>query len=301
VDPQYEVNFDFQITSFKKNKEESLRMKKLLVVALSAMLVLAYATVSMAAVTVTGECNVGLQVAPDNAQKGDMSDCKVVFDAAVNDTVSVNAAIKTSFNEDAANPQTGAFGFDTYSISSKMDMGTLKFGYFEHNLNGKTDILGKVIGGLKPASLIQFAANVGEGMTATVSYDYNDGSNSNYVASFKYDVAPLMVEVGMASYAGTSGTALNVGYGIGDAITVYLNYESVPDTSAKDTIVGVLYTADALSARLEYDANKEGLVENPMGLSVAYTAANSLVYTLTYAKDGSGADATMKVKVTAKF
>jgi hypothetical protein len=289
-------------------------MKKLLVVALSAMLVLAYATVSMAAVTLTGECNVGITLAPD-ASKGTFSDCKIVADAAINDTVSVNAAIKgTSGGTSAAvldangDPVVPAESvnipynvvLDTYSISNKMDMGTLKFGYFEHNLNGKTDILAKAIGGLKPAALIQFAANVGEGMTATVSYDYADGSNSNYIAAFKYDVAPLMVEVGMASFAGTSGTALNVGYNIGDALTVYLNYESIPDTGAKDTIVGVLYTADALSARLEYDT-VAGAVDNPMGLSVAYTAADSLVYTLSYAKDGIVADATMKVKVTAKF
>jgi hypothetical protein len=273
-------------------------MKKLLVVALSAMLVLAYASVSMAAITTTGEINVGLTLAPD-ASKGQFSDAKIVFDAAINDTVSANAAIKSGVTVLASDGTKTAtdVAWDTYSISSKFDMGTLKLGYFGVNLNGKTDILAKVLPEIKPASLIQFAANVGEGMSAAISYDYQD--EAQYIASFTYDVAPLYVQVGMENCAGVSGTGLNVGYAIGDALSVYLNYES-DDTDAKDTIIGVLYTQDALSARLEMNSEKAG-DNTPMGIKVAYTAANSLVYTLSYVKDGAATDATTQIKVTAKL
>lgn len=272
-------------------------MKKLLVVALSAMLVFAVSAVSMAAVTLTGEANVGLTLAPD-AIKGNFSDCKIVADAAVNDTVSVNAALK------ASNTAAG-LGWDTYSISSKFDMGTLKLGYFGHALGGKKDILTVVIPELKPAGLIQFAANISEGMTATVSYAYGN-TVSDYVASFKYDVAPLFVEVGISNQSEVSGTALNVGYTIGEAITPYLCYQTIPDTEAKTTLVGVVYTSGAISARLEYDTQKYTIGPdevNGMGLKVAYTAGNGLIYTLsnvTDAADGA-AEATTQVKVTAKF
>lgn len=270
-------------------------MKKLLVVALSAMLVFAVSAVSMAAVTWTGECNVGLQLAPDTA-KGDFSDCKVVADAAINDTLSVNAAIK------GTSALVYIPFFDTYSISNKFDMGTLKLGYFEVNLNGKKDILGVNLVALKPASLIQFAANVGEGMTAALSYDYNDGETAQYVASFKYDVAPLFVEVGMSNVGDVSGTALNVAYTIGESITPYLTYQTDENDGATQ-ILGVLYTSGAISARLEYDLddNDGALESNPLGLRLQYTAANSLIYTLEHVDAGDGTDAAMKVKVTAKF
>jgi len=291
-------------------------MKKLLVVALSAMLVLAYATVSMAAITWTGEANVGLQISPDGSQ-GQFSDCKVVADAAINDTVSVNAAIKggvSTLYADSATEQlstnTATIGLDTYSISNKFDMGTLKLGFFGVNLNGKRDILGCVIPELKPASMIQFAANVGEGMTAAISYDYLEAAA--YVASFTYDVAPLYVQVGIENYTpvtdpatipspdAVSGTALNVGYNIGDALCVFLNYETVGDLDLTDQIVGVTYTTGAIGLRFEYNA-EQAADSNPMGLRVQYTAADSLIYTLEYVNDGSGDDPSMKVKATAKF
>lgn len=134
-------------------------MKKLLVLALSAVLVFAMASMSMAAVAITGEANFGLTISPSNPAP-QSSDCKIVFDAAVNDVVSVNAAIKagnstavTMMVDDDMDPLTpdvavsipAAYfvAFDTYSASVKMATGTLKIGYFGTNFNGKTDILAK--------------------------------------------------------------------------------------------------------------------------------------------------------------
>lgn len=273
-------------------------MKNLLAIVLSAVLVLSFAAVSMAAITVTGEVNVGLTLAPE-ASKGQFSDAKVVFDAAINDTLSANVAIKGT-NAGSTDNDGDTTGYnvvlDTYSISNKFDMGTLKLGYFGANLNGKKDILGVAIGEIKPAALIEFAANVGEGMKVAVDYDYQ--TTSNYIASFTYDVAPLWVQVGMSNQATVTGTALNVGYALG-AFTPYLVYQTEGDD--KTQLLGVLYTADALSARFEYNMVKDVNDNSPMGLKVAYTAENSLVYTLSYVKDAGATDATTQVKVTAKL
>jgi len=120
-------------------------MKKLLVLALSAVLVFAMASMSMAAVAVTGEANFGLNISPSNPAP-QFSDVKLVFDAAVNDVVSVNAAVKATNagTADSADDTTAYNAFlDTYSASVKMATGTLKVGYFGTNFNGKTDILAK--------------------------------------------------------------------------------------------------------------------------------------------------------------
>jgi hypothetical protein len=244
-------------------------MKKLLVVALSAMLVLGMATVSMAAVTITGEANFTWDV----TNEATSSDCKVVFDNAINDTVSVNAAIKGS---------NLALGFDTYSATIKSDALTLQMGYFGTGFGGSTDLLDKVIADVKGASNLLVTYAISDALAVKLDYLYGPGDYGFIVA---YTSDAISADLGMAG--GTDpGTAINFAYTMG-AIKLYLNYETT-DVD-EDQIIGALYTGDALSARLEYEVASE-----TMGLKVAYTMANSVVLALKNVADVSSIVATVK-------
>jgi len=271
-------------------------MKKLLVLALSAVLVFAVASMSMAAVAITGEANFGLTISPSNPTP-QFSDCKVVFDAAVNDAVSVNAAVKATNagTTDSGADTTGYDAFlDTYSASVKMGEGTLKMGYFGTNFNGSTDILGKAIGDLKGAANVNYSAPFGDAITAQVQYSYNGSATSAYLLGVKYASDAIGVEVGMANVAGNSATALNFSYTM-DALVAYLNYET--NGAAKDQIIGVLYTAGDLAARFEYDVVQTG-GSSSMGLGLAY-GVNGVTYKLGYTSVAGVA--TTAVKATVKF
>jgi len=276
-------------------------MKKLLAIVLSAVLVLAFAAITMAEVKVTGEANFGLILSPAEVVS-QFSDCKLVFDAAVNDAVSVNAAIKgaIAYDPDAVEYAYG-FGFDTYSVSNKIGNGTLKLGYFGTNFNGTTDILPKVIKDLKGANNINYSTAIGDAMTVQIQYSYQTGDGvvpAAYLAGLKYNLGDAMAfEVGIENKDEVSATAFNFTYTAG-ALKAYLNYETISDLELKDEIIGVLYTADSgLSARFEYDVEKVG-DSSPMALRVGYTV-NAITYQLDYLKIGD--DSATAVKANVKF
>lgn len=273
-------------------------MKKLLVLALSAVLVFAVASISMAAVAVTGEANFALQLSPSCAAP-QSSDVKLVFDAAVNDDVSVNAAVKaTSAGTTDSNLDTTPYDafLDTYSASIKMATGTLKVGYFGTNFNGSTDILAKAIGDLKGAANVNYSAPFGDAITAQVQYSYMGSATSAYLLGVKYASDAIEVGVGLESAGGVSATAINFAYKM-DALTAYLNYEN--NDPAKDEIIGVVYTAGDLTARFEYDLVKDAVTDkSPMGIGVAY-GVNGVTYKLIYTSIADVATAT--VKATVKF
>jgi len=287
-------------------------MKKLLAIVLTAVLVLAFAAITMAEVKVTGEANFGLVLSPAELVS-QFSDCKLVFDAAVNDAVSVNAAIKGAMGLDLDaldGSYATSFGFDTYSVSDKIGNGTLKLGYFGTNFNGTTDILPKVIKDLKGANNINYSTAIGDAMTVQIQYSYQTGDGfvpAAYLAGLKYNLGDTMAfEVGMESKnfdelnptENLSGTAFNFTYTAG-ALKAYLNYESIGDLEMKDEIIGVLYTADSgLSARFEYDLVKDAADNSPMALRVGYTV-NAITYQLDYCKVGD--DSATAVKANVKF
>jgi hypothetical protein len=294
-------------------------MKKLLAIVLTAVLVLAFAAITMAEVKVTGEANFFLNVAaPELAdlgppathgQKGAGSDCKVVFDAAVNDAVSVNAAIKSSY--------TAGIGWDTYSMTDKIGSGTLKVGFWGANFNGSTDILAKFQPELKAPAAIQYTIPFGDALAARIMYMYQydiDNNAAAYQVGVTYTSDAFVVEVGQQSSPdalgdAVSGTALNFTYNLGDALKVYLNYETYGDgDNAKDEIVGVSYApADGpFLARFEYNIQKRiptvtGDEYTPMGLYLG-TKVNGVTYKLGYTKDDARTDVpTTYLKATVGF
>jgi hypothetical protein len=268
-------------------------MKKLLVVALSAMLVLAYASVSMAAIAVTGEANFTYDVTNSTQS----SDCKLVFDAAVNDTVSVNAAIKgtsagsvgTVTNVTPVDPlvsvdATTPYGvvLDTFSATiQSSDALSVKLGYFGTGFGGSTDILDKAIADVKGPANALISYNVSDAIA--VKFDLLYGDPIAYAVILAYTSDAISADLGIVD----GGQALNFAYTMG-AIKAYLNYEKL-EAGAQDEIVGVVYTGDALSARLEYDAETQ-----TSGVKLGYTLSNGIALALKNVAETSTITATVK-------
>ena len=211
-------------------------MKKLLVIALSVVLVLAFATVSMAEATFSGEIDAGYktyQVDSPAAGQGDQSMPylfgKVVMSGKLADSVTGTLVIKDndddisasgSGNATAAGNNVGKMVFDEADAIFTVPFGTVKVGYFGWNNNPK-DIIDTLRGDVKTDVVINPNFKITDNITLGLAYAIptsndkgdTDGPNSAYYGvdlgfatdSFGFD----LIYANSSSYyskAGTDGT-----------------------------------------------------------------------------------------------
>ncbi len=156
-------------------------MKKLLVVALSAIMVLSMAAVSMAAVAVGGEFNFGYKTEAadviDATEKGtDFIESKVLVSGDLNDNLSVFAAIKTN---DASSNGAGFFNDELWA-KLKYDAFNLQVGYFGFGFGGPKDILDAAYGDFKAEAGLLASYKFTDSFTGKLYYGYdNDAMTLN--------------------------------------------------------------------------------------------------------------------------
>jgi len=155
-------------------------MKKLLVLALSVMMVLAFAAISMAEATFTGEIDPGYKTFSDDSTSKDYSMPyifgKITMAGKLGDNVTGTMVIKSNDdpNCNASSKATSDmlitdWRFDEADVVFTESFGTIKIGYFGWNNNPK-DILDSVRGDVKSNCTVSTAIKVAEGFTLGLAY-----------------------------------------------------------------------------------------------------------------------------------
>ena len=256
-------------------------MKKLLVLALAAMMVLSFAVASMAAVTVGGEFYTKYdfgQLDSVNQANEDLTKVngldriygKIGVTVTPTDNMTGFMAIKSDgdFGRAANDKANAPFVFDEAWAQVKSGIGTYKVGFYGFGFGGKKDILDIYMRDLKAEDAVSADLAVADGVHAKVYYAI-DGSKAGdivqgdgaYALNLTYDADAFGVGLGYANYAANNaataqpkfygvaskldpGMAINAYYNFGPA-TAFLVYDTIKvvaaDKNAVNTIVGVSF------------------------------------------------------------
>lgn len=247
-------------------------MKKLLVLALVAIMVLSLAAASMAAVTVGGEVKVKVDLQNTTTS---LDSAKVKVTAAVNDSVTGYLEIAKASITDAdgltATQNSAAIG-DAY-IKVMIGEGTLQTGKFGFGCGG-LDLLTKAcadLAGNYGQNVTTYEMPLGDALKAKIGYAYGPG---NYAFNVAYAQDAIGANLYYQSLGGATAYALNGSYTM-DALKVYLQYGSTT-ASTSVTVVGAKYSVPDTSwfGILEYDV--AGTDANAWAIRVGNTFANGI-------------------------
>jgi hypothetical protein len=230
-----------------RNVEANLIMRKVLSLVLSAILVVSLATVSLAAITTTGEIDLDYF-----AHKSGYSDHSTLAEIGLYNDISINettsAYIGLWMETNSSNEEQGYSDIDDAYIMKKVGTGSLKAGYGRYNIDGPLDVLGTgnfamyLLGGsLEPAVQLLYTAPLSETLTLKTGYFYDWGAKSYtwsgtetdgrnvYALQASYAKGPLF---GDAAYLGVGKAdddiddpsdeyIVDIGYKLGEKYTVY--------------------------------------------------------------------------------
>lgn len=266
-------------------------MKKLLVLGLAIVMVLAFAAASMAAtVTVGGELDFGKGWIDTAGWQDEYNVCnaKVTFTAQIADDVKAFVALKG----DAANSPAWNVLVDEAWTQFTEDYGTIKVGYFGYSQNQK-DIIDAVIGDVKSALTVTYAGKLTDQLTLNLAAA-NEGNADglDYSVGLAYDADNFGVNINYFKWATLVDAYYSAeGYYKLDALKLYAQYENYSNhSSAQNFIVGGVYdSADVpLFVRAEYDLNDQGAGSNDWAVRLAYkvTANYKFQYTMFHQNAG---------------
>lgn len=294
-------------------------MKKLLVLALSALLVLGLATASMAAATLSGEIDVkvkGTNVpdltttpeSPDGVYR-DFTFGKIVLNGKLGDDLTGTLVVK-------GDNVTSGVAWDEASLLFTEDWGTFKAGYYGWNNNLK-DILDVVTNDIKSDTTLSVGFAVTDNIKLGLAYAYT-GNQYNADGDYKN---PYAADLGFAgdnfglnllyfNYGDVSGdtdTAWGVNaYIVLDAFKPFAQYRS--ETLASDTktnfILGATWTpANApLEARIEADLSTEMDYDyTPWGVRLGYKLENGAKLEVQYKNLGVNSNYEYYAQIIAPF
>jgi Gram-negative porin len=280
------------VKSFLNNKEEISRMKKLLVLVMAVVMILAFAAVSMAEATLSGEVDTGYKTFKADNSDGVSSPylfAKIVLNGKLGDDIGLTQDPGISETANA-----NSFTFDEASVTFTESFGTIKFGDWAWNNNPK-DILDTYRGDLRSEFAVAGSFKVADGFTVGAVYGFggtdDKGKTNEENGRYGYVNSPYGVDLGYATdtygadlivtnnfwYSHTDTvnnvvvsskaytcTGVQGWYKVGD-FKPFIQYETV-DVSDKtngtndpvNTIIGATYeSADVpVYARVEYDLSK---------------------------------------------
>jgi hypothetical protein len=294
-------------------------MKKLFVLALSAIMIFAFAAVSMAAtVTVGGELNIGMDM--KSATTGSEStmnafnETKLFATAVLDDQITAYGAFK------ASNHLNGT-GYAVVNkeawVSFKEGFGIVKVGHFDWNPKEYLDII-NIIPDMNSPAGINLVTNVTKNVTVNLygseTADKEDtlGTDQGALYGLKVNYATGNFGVGFvtAKYAyaedADSLMEVNANYKMNDSLNFFLNYaperNTTATTKAEAAIVGCTYDSNSIYARVEYNAQVEDGLDNDYGFRVGYKISkDAKIEYQTIKNQIKGSDAVSYLKVNVKF
>lgn len=277
-------------------------MKKLLVFALSVVMVFAFAALSMAAeVTMNGVVKAGYDWSGDGGDN--VSYTELTANAKLNDSVSAKVVYK--WDPIRSGDASGSAGIDEGDFTITQSYGTFQFGYWGFNIKDDVDILNGIFGDndiknsaqMKATfklsdhvSAMGFISPVQDGIgfyAASLGYAADSfGVDTYYVAAENKDTA---TSASSATYYYKSAVAANAYVKPMDSIKVFVHYGKATlcddvssDTDPESAIVGAIFESENIPvfARFEYDT-KKGLADsadvNPWGFRLGYKFANGVI------------------------
>ena len=269
-------------------------MKKLLVLALSALLVLGLATVSMAAATFSGEIRVG--VTGNNANV--YTSPNLTSDAASNAYAYGKMILSGKLGDDLtgtlvylADPVSGGIKVDESDVTFTEDWGTVKLGYYGWNNNIK-DIIGTITSDVKSQTNISFSFPISDSLKLGLAYAYT-GTNNQAVDNWYAEKNAFGADLGWAG--DTMGADLmyynystdNNAWGVNAYIKLgevkpfvqyrALNWGDSYKTSVTDCILGLTWdpTATPIYARVEANIAPDGIYNDVKLATYAKTRYDS--------------------------
>jgi hypothetical protein len=156
-------------------------MKKLLVLALSALMILSFAAVSMAAITVGGELNFGWQFSSGDQNNADFADAKVTVTADLTDSVKGFVAIKND-NSYAGSVYNGDIDFTKQEDNSSVTKGTfideawvrltqgwgnVTVGFYEFTTDSDVDIIDSYSKNIKNHAGVDVTGKITDALSVT--------------------------------------------------------------------------------------------------------------------------------------
>jgi hypothetical protein len=286
-------------------------MKKLFVLAVSAMMIFAMAGISMAAVTVGGEIDGGYKSYSNDVTDKTLSMPYIYGKVGINGQLGNNVTGTLVINdndEDITNNATtnrtaaadniNNLVFDEASVTFAESFGNIKVGYFPWNNNLK-DILDTYRNDLQTDCAISGTFKLGGGLSLGAVYAIpttdaqgkTDGVNAaQYGADLAYTTDSYGADLiytsntsGMTNKDGDAAVVMGAQgwYKIGN-FKPFVQYEIVQDTASKDdptnTIVGATYesASNPVYARAEYDLSTSNDKENAYGVRAGYKLASGV-------------------------
>jgi hypothetical protein len=225
-------------------------MKKLLVIALSAIMILACAAIAMADISLTGEIDTGYKGATTSDVDNSMPYIfgKVNVAGKLGDSVTGLMVIKS--NSDPACPSTekleNNFQFDEADFTIAESFGTLKFGYYGWNNNLK-DIIDPVRGDVKSYFVSSAALKITDNFTLGLAYSFKGTDNASTIVT-----VPAIGDVTSAANTAYGDTidgqfGIDLGYAT-DSFGVDLIYTDKNAASALYTSLAGTYSTTGIQA-----------------------------------------------------
>ncbi len=286
-------------------------MKKLFVIALSAMMILSMAAVSMAAnVTVGGEFNYGWELSQEaNKDKDAFADTKIGVTAAITDNITGFATFKSP---NLLGSSIGNTYVDESWVKFNQGFGSVQVGYLPYTVDGDVDIISS-LGDLKNKASVAVTGKVAEPVTVSgylARFDPNaavgDDMTNQYAVSVAYDVAAFGAKFNYinSDVDGAKATqSINAYYNLAPA-KVYVDYEMKPEVngdSQDNAVLGALYDGNKVYGRAEYQVVKpDGQDDANVGFRLGYKIAKGA--NIEYNNCSTmGADAVSSVKLNYVF
>jgi hypothetical protein len=261
-------------------------MKKLLVIALSAGMILSMAAVSMAAnVAVGGEFNYGWELSQEAGTDTDaFADTKIGVTAAITDNITGFATFKSPNLLGETNGNN--VYVDESWVKFNQGFGSVQVGYLPYTVDGDVDIIDS-LGDLKNKASVAVSGKVAEPVTVSgylARMDDGDISNDSdmtnkYAVSVAYDVAAFGAKFNYinSDVDGAKATeSITAYYNLAPA-KVYVDYEMKPEVSGDsqdNAVLGALYDGEKIYGRAEYQVVKpDGQDDANVGFRLGYKIA----------------------------
>ncbi len=286
-------------------------MKKLLVIALSVVMVFVFAAVSMAAeVTLNGVVKAGYDWAGDGGDN--VSYTELTANVKLNDSVS--AKVVYNWDPIRSGDVSGTAGIDEGDFTITQSYGTFQFGYFGFNVKDDVDIINGIFGGndVKNSAQVKATFKLTDHVSAMGFFSPVQDGIGFYAANLAYAADRFGVDTyytaaenkdfkGTGDYDATEGVysnknfiyksayAANAYVKPTDSTKVFVHYgkatiidEFASDVDPESLIVGATFESEDIPvfARFEYDT-KKGLTDeaarNPWGFRLGYKFTNGVI------------------------
>ncbi len=303
-------------------------MKKLLVIALSVVMVFAFAAVSVAEVKATGQVQLKYNTSDeDGVDDYDEFEIYAGVEGNINDSVSGKVVFRADLGHDTVTTsKTTENGDDTYSDVSSLNKdvyadeywiniantwGNIKLGYWDLDTDGERDIVSGAFGDINSDVAIDYTFKV-ENFYGGLWYSANECDDEEgvgdgaYVVTLGYGnekvgIEGNFVDTAIDTEGYDTGYTANLYFAPVESVKFYTTYGVGAASDDTYGVFGAKVTGGPWVVRAEYGYGDDSTNGSDYGVQVYYNAANGITYRLTHAYDDSADVTTDQIKAVLVF